>query len=136
MPQLLLCREAEEELDALYDIDEDVAALFDFLIEELAEDQQMLDRLCVPDNHFKYAPPFNVDIFQEARKMGLNVYRVKVRKDDGSLVLWRMFVGFHSQKDIYYVLSVTDREFAYDTSHPSFRALVQRYEYSGIPYYR
>ena len=52
MPQLLLCREAEEELDALYDIDEDVAALFDFLIEELAEDQQMLDRLCVPDNHF------------------------------------------------------------------------------------
>ncbi len=136
MPQILLCKEADDELDELYDTDEDAAAMFDLLIEELSQDQRMLDRLCVPANHYKYAPPFDVGLFIEARKLGKNIYRVKVRRDDGSLVPWRMFLGFHAQKDTYYVLAVTDREFSYDTNHPSFRSMLDRYDQAGIPDYR
>lgn len=136
MPQILLCKEAENELDELYETDEDAAAMFDLLIEELSQDQQMLDRLCLPANHYKYAPPFDVDRFVEAQRQGKNIYRVKVRRGDGSLVPWRMLLGFHAQKDTYYVLAVTDREFSYDTNQPAFRSLLVRYEQAGIPDYR
>lgn len=136
MPQILLCKKADEELEALYALDEDAAALFDVLIEELSDDPVMLDHLCVPANHFKYAPPFDVEVFEEAKKQGKNIYRIKVRNEEGSLLPWRMLVGFHSQKNLYYVLAVTEREHSYDTKHPDYRELLVRYEQAGIPDYR
>ena len=135
MPHLKVCNEAEDELDALAETEEDVVATFDFLIDQLSEDGPLLEVLFRPADHFKYEPPFDLGVFATAQRIGKNIFRVKVRGEDGKFVPWRMFLGHDSQKDIYYVLSITKREYAYDTNHPAFAELLRRYESAGIPSY-
>lgn len=136
MAEIWLCKEADDELESLYEVDEDAAAALDLLIERLAEDSSTLEYLCKPRNHFTYEPPFEVGRVGVYHSDGKNIYKIKVRKIDGTLVDWRMLVGFHAQKDIYYVLAITDREHSYDTKHESATELYRRYEEAGIPDYR
>lgn len=135
MPQLKVCIEAESELDELFKVNEEVVGVFDFLIEQLSEDGPMLEILFRPANHFKYQPPFEVGRFATAQRIGKNIFRVKVRDEKGHFLSWRMFFGHDSQRDIYYVLSITEREHAYDTDHPAYRELLRRYDSAGIPTY-
>jgi len=136
MTDLYLCPEAEDELDALYETDEETASLIDVLLEELAGDQDMLGRLFRPNNHFLYMPPFEIKVFAEARKRGKNIFILKVRNDEGELLNHRVLVAYHAQKDRYHVLTVANREISYDTSDPLFEAVLQRYERCGVPDYR
>lgn len=136
MVRVLFAEEANAELDALYDQDEDAAALFDLLLQELDANDHVRDLLFRPANHFNFTPPFDVGRVGEAQKLGKNVYRIKVRNEAGQFVPWRMLLGFHAQIDVFYVLSVLPRDHAYDTGHESFRQALSRYERLGIPDYR
>lgn len=135
MAGLFVCPEAEEELDALYAVDEDTAALIDVLLDELINDQATLEWLFRPQNHFQYKPPFEVKKFSEAYNAGRNILILKVHSNEGQLLSYRVLVGFHAQKDHYHVLTVANREISYDTKDPLFAAVLDRYERCGIPVY-
>lgn len=135
MAELIPLQEAYDELDAIYEIDAAAAAQFDVLLEHLADDTDMLERLFRPANHYKYTPPFEIKIYGEMQKRGKNIFTIRVLDEDGALLPYRALMGYHAQIDTYYLLAVLQREIAYDTTDPAFRAVVERYEQAGIPTY-
>lgn len=135
MAGLIPLQGAYDDLDAIYEIDEAAAAQFDVLLEHLADDPDMLDRLFRPANHYQYAPPFEVKLYGEMQKRGKNIYAIRVLDEDGALLPYRALMGFHAQIDTYYLLAVLQREIAYDTTDPAFCTVMERYEQAGIPTY-
>ncbi|MBK6007623.1 hypothetical protein JJB11_16105 [Ramlibacter ginsenosidimutans] len=137
MAVLIVAREAADEIDALYESDEDAAADIDFLIEQLFEDHRTLEELCLPRDHFDFEPAFEIKRFGAAQRLGKNVYSAKLRSTaDNSVIPYRLLVGFDAQRDRYHVLSIAHRNHAYDTRHPHFAELLRRYDDAGIPTYR
>ncbi len=136
MADLIATSEAYAEIDALYEVDEDAADLFEILLETLADDPSMLGRLFRPANHFMYTPPFEIKRFGELQDIGKNIYIIKVRHpEEGHLLPYRLLLGYHSQIDTFYVLTLIDREINYDVSDPNIVTALERYERCGIPDY-
>lgn len=133
MPYITICEEADEELLALYDHNEDAAATFDVLLEQLDNDKEMLDRLFRPANHFLYRPPFEIKQYEAMQRTGRNIFIIKVRGEDGELLPWRLLIGFDSRNDVYHVLCLAPRSIAYDESDPLFRIVQSRYDNAGLP---
>lgn len=127
---------ADAELDALYEEDENAAAVFDELLIHLDEDKDMCGRLFRPAHHFNYSPAFDIGKFAQAQKRGLNIFRIKVRDNNGSWIRWRLFIAHHARIDVYYVLSVCPREHAYDINHATFQQLCDRYAESDCPVFK
>jgi hypothetical protein len=136
MADLIPTDEAYAEIDALYEVDEDAAAMFDLLLETLADDPSMLDRLFRPANHYQYTPPFEIKRFGELQAQGKNVYIIKVRHPtQGHLLPYRLLLGYHAQMDTYYTLTLIEREIDYDVHDPTIVAALERYDRCGIPTY-
>lgn len=135
MADLIPTSEAYAEIDALYKVDEDAAALFDLLLETLTDDPEMLERLFRPANHYRYAPPFEIKLFTAMQQAGKNVYIVKVHSEQGQLLPYRLLLGYHAQIDAFYVLTLIEREIDYDLNHPTIVTAIERYERCGIPTY-
>lgn len=135
MHALIITRQAAQEIAALAQTDKKTAAAAALLIQELCNDPVELENLCVPDNHYLYRPAFESKRFVQAQKMGYNIFILKFRNLDGSQPGYRILVGYHAQKSIYYVLQVPHRNFEYNTSSTEFRELCRRYDECGIPHY-
>lgn len=136
MAELIVLEEVYTEIEALANVDEDAAATILLLFEELANDEDMLEKLYRPHNHFRYSPPFEFKRFEEMQKRGKNVFSVKARGADGDLLPCRALLGYHAQIPCHYVLTVQLREIAYDPASPVFCEVLRRYENAGIPTYR
>lgn len=134
--ELILTAGLQDEIDDLFEVDEEAAAELVLLIERLQEDQPELEDLCVPGNHFKYDPAFEVKRLQAAQRIGKNIYTVRYHLQDGSLAQYRLLIGYHAQNGTYYALQVATRESAYEVDSASFRELLSRYEQCGIPTYK
>lgn len=63
MAVLIIDPAAEDELDRLYESDEDAAALIDALLEQLGDDEGTLGEIFRPGHFFRYRPPFEVKRF-------------------------------------------------------------------------
>ena len=135
MADLILMLDVETELDALYDTEPETAALFDVLFDELVYNKEVLDVLCNPGHRHLFDPPFEIKRFEEMWRMGYNIYTMRVYDEQGALLPRRVLIGYHAQADIYYPLAFPQREFAYETSDPSFSIVVHRYAEAGIPAY-
>lgn len=133
---LVILPECDAEIEALSRTDEDAAAELDLLIERLQEDQPELENLCLPGNRFQYDPAFEVKRLAEAQKLGKNIFLVKYRMPDGSLVDYRLLIGYDAQHGTYYALQLAHRGTAYEAGSESFCELLDRYDKSGIPTYK
>ncbi len=136
MPSLILTPEIMQEIANLQSTDLEAAAAVLLLLESLQDDPELLENLCVPDNHYLYCPPFEVKKFGEAQKRGYNIYILKFLNKDGSLPSYRIFIGFNAQRSTYYALAVANRSIAYRPGDDAFRHLLARYEQCDIPIYR
>ena len=136
MHKLILTPEIMREIADLQKADMDAAAAALLLLESLQDDPDLLEDLCVPDNHYLHCPPFEVKRFGEAQKRGYNIYILKFLDDDGSLPSYRIFIGFNAQRSTYYALAVTNRNTAYRPGDDAFRHLLARYKQCDIPVYR
>lgn len=136
MATLQLCDEVDDELDALYEVNEAAAAAFDALLLELEEHEELLELLCRPNLHFRASPPFEVKHYVQMQRRGFNVFTIKVQTPDGAWPPHRVLVGFNAQANIYHVLAVATRDIAYERTDPLFVAVIDRYERAGIPTYR
>lgn len=133
MTKLVVTREIEEELDVLYGVQPDLADAAEVLLENLYDNLDLLGRLHVPSTHPLHTPIFEVKLFVEAHQGAYNIYILKFADLDGYPADHRIFLGFNAQRDIYYALAITHRAHAYDTSHPAYRQLLNRYEQYAIP---
>lgn len=136
MYALIVTQPAMADIAAMAPVDKKAAAAAALLIQELRNDPLELEDLCIQGNRYTYKPAFECKKFVEAQNAGYNIYILKFRNLDSTQPGYRILIGYHAQKSIYYVLQVPGREFAYDTRSASFRELRDRYEKCAIPIYR
>ena len=133
MVRLVVTKEYEDELDVLDRIQPDLVDAAELLVESLYEDPVLLDHLHDPSSYPLHTPVFEIKRFEEAMRLGYNVFILKFKNLDGFPIDHRIFLGFNPQSDIFYVLAITDRDYSYDTNHPSFRDLGTRYDKYRLP---
>ena len=131
---LIIHDDAEDDLDAIFDENEDAGAALVVLLELLKTDQDLLDRL-TKRNFVNYGTPhFSVDEWQEARKTKHNLWRIRdlSSNDAGG---YRIVYAFHPQELKYYVLAILGREIVYDTANPRVARIFEIYDTYNIPRY-
>lgn len=133
MVRLVVAKEFDDELNTLAQTHPDLVDAADLLLESLHEDSELLDHLHVPSTYPLHTPVFEVKRFEKAMQLGYNVFILKFKDLDEFPTDHRIFLGFNAQRDIFYVLAITDRDYSYDTNHPSFRDLGDRYDNCRIP---
>lgn len=140
MPRLIVTTWFEADLDALeatgLQSDLDAVDAADVLVDELAGNLEVLDVLFKPGLRDGHDPLFEVKRFEEAWLGGFNILVLKYWDFLGALADYRIFVGYHAQKEIFYVLAITHRSIAYDTGHDAYNRLLVRYGSCNIPAWR
>ncbi|WP_035626948.1 type II toxin-antitoxin system RelE/ParE family toxin [Herminiimonas sp. CN] len=135
MTNVLVTHSARDDLDALWDQDEDSAAEIETALEEIANDPKLADRLSERKFRNTQTPSYDVDVFQKLWQKGLNLYRLKFWDWNGSLLPYRVLYAHHPQANCFYVLAVVPRNFDYDIDHPIVQRVLADYKYLGIPTY-
>lgn len=136
MASLIFALDAEDEIDALWDSDEDSAALIEELLCQFEESPELLDELCRESRHVTHDPSFEVKRFRYMWKQGYTIYALKVWPGDGSAIDYRILYAHHPQKDEYHILTVMQREIDYESDKELIDRLICACEEIGIPRYR
>lgn len=121
---------AKTDIRGLASSDRDAAALVVVTFQELQGNQVLLDTLTIHD-HDDVLPlsghPYNVKHVWEQYKKGKNLWRLKVMDSDKTLQPYRVIYGYSTGEQKYYVLGVVPRGHSYDSSHPTFRRILEEY---------
>lgn len=127
--------EFEDDLSKLRENFAASAELIDALIEELADDEEFVDRLLdeVPKWHFLHDPSFEFKLFNGAFREGRRIYTLKPYDRDGSLLAHRVFVGYDCSTHEFFALTISHRSECYDTNSASYRRLCTSYDGLRIP---
>lgn len=136
MPSIVYELDSEDELDALWESDEDTAALVDELLCQFEESPALLEELCREDRHVNHDPSFQVKRFKCMWNCGYTVYILKVWPKEGREIQYRILYAHHPQKDTYYVLHLMQRGINYDADKKLVDKLIRACEEIGIPRYR
>lgn len=135
MPRIVVTQDFDDEMDALDSTQPDVVDAAELLLESLDENRDLLERLHQPNTYPLHTPVFEVKRFGTAQKAGYNIFILKFQDLGGHLADHRILLGFHAQRDTFYALAITDRDYSYDHHHDAYRNLLHRYEKCGIPKY-
>jgi mRNA-degrading endonuclease RelE of RelBE toxin-antitoxin system len=135
MLKITISDHAKDDLDRLYEVDEDSAAEIEVALDEIANDRRLLDRLT--EKHFKSLdkPEFSVDRFEELWQKGYNLLRLKFWDWQGSLVPYRVLYAYDPRSETFHVLAVVKRNHAYNTKHPVVARVVEQYNSLGLHTY-
>lgn len=126
---------AEDDLDLLWEEDEDGAAEIETALEEIGADPRLMGRLTERKFRNIDKPAFDVDVFEALWKKGYNLYRLKFWDWTGGLLPYRVIYAHDPRSDIFHVLAVVPRDFDYDPQHPIIARVRAEYEQLGIPTY-
>ena len=132
---LVIHKEAQQDLDQLWDTDEEVAADIAVFLEEAKANQDILDRLTCNKFVQIEEPKFSVEVWAGQQSRKRNLWRLKLFALNGKSHQQRIIYAFHPLELRYYILAVVHREFNYDNDHPITRRLIKCYEDIDIPSY-
>lgn len=135
MPRIVVTQDFDDDMDALDGTQPDLVDAAEVLLESLYENRDLLERLHQPTTYPLHTPAFEVKRFAMAQKTGYNIFILKFQDLDGFATNHRILIGYHAQRDTYYVLAITDRDYSYDHHHDAYGNLLHRYEKCGIPKY-
>lgn len=127
---------SEDEIDSVWDCDENAGALIDELLCQFEESPGLLEELCVENRHLTHDPSFQVKRFQYMWNKGYTVYTLKIWPDYGQAIAYRVLYAHHPQKDAYHVLTVMPRDIDYDSDKELIAKLLAACEEIGIPRHR
>ena len=131
MSRFWVHEDAIADLEGIWEIHAKSAAYIQALLEQLAADADLRDRLTQEDFGVPGLHPFHVDPVAEHQDEGRNIWRLKVWKADKTL-RYRIIYAYDHTKDTYCVLGVLPRNFTYDSSSERVREIVARYDELGI----
>lgn len=124
---------AEEDLDALYELDEDGAAAIDVFLEEASSSQEMLDRFTVQDFR-SYSTDLDYDIKRWQQLWNrFALWRARLFNVTGAAASHRIIYAFHPVERRYYVLGIVPRDFNYDPDHPLSKRIIRTYGELNLP---
>lgn len=126
---------AQVDLDELWEVDEDSAALVFAIVEEFQDDPELGSTLVQHGYRDITDPAYDVSRFVELWHEGLNLYRLKFWDEEGGSVPYRIIYAHHPQNDTIHILGIIPRNINYDTNHPKIRRICDDYGKLGIPAY-
>ena len=127
--------DAEDDLDDLYEKDEDAAADIDVFLQEVKGSQEMMDNLTRNGYvHHGEGASFNVAEWQKTKLSKYNLWRVRLLYLAGASN-YRIVYAFHAGEYRYYVLAVLHRDFNYDPNHERTKRILALYDSLDIPRY-
>lgn len=135
MINILIAPLARQDLDELWNTDEDSAAEIETVLDELSIDPNLLQELSRRGFRHLKTPAVEVDVFLALWNQGLNMYRLKIWDWLGGLLPYRIIYAHHAQSNVFHVLAIVSRDFNYDTQHPIVTRVRADYERLGIPTY-
>lgn len=130
---LSIHEDAEADLEDLYQVDEDGAALIDAFLQEAAGSQDMLDRFTI--RHYRsYGNTFDFDVKRwQSLWHQYGLWRIRLFAVPGVAASHRIVYAFHGTQRRYYILGIVPRDFDYDPQHPYTQRIVSAYRELGIP---
>ena len=130
--QLFIHQDAKNDLEALWQTDPTAAARVTLVLEQLAHDQMLLDRLTQHDFGGPGGPGFHVSKWQEQWRQGKDLWRLKIWDLDDCLLPYRIVYAFTPGALRYNVLGIVPRNFNYDPNHPLSRRILAAYSVLSV----
>lgn len=120
--------DAENDIRELASVAPGAARYIAVVLEQVAADSDLADRLTQEGYGNQGVDPFNVDAVDSHQIAGRNIWRLKTWTDDGQEVFYRVIYAFNAQTRDYTVLGVLRRDIAYELGHPRVQRLIAAYE--------
>lgn len=132
---LVLHKDAETDLDAIYGEDEEAGADIEAFLEEAKCNQDTLDCL-TRKGYVKYGDcPFDVTEWAATKGRKYNLWRLKLMWIESGASKYRLIYAFHPAEYRYYVLGILNRGFDYDLKHSRSQQIIAAYDALDIPRY-
>jgi len=132
---LALHKDAEDDLDRIYETDEDAAAEIEVFLEEAKNNQSTLDDL-TRSGYVNYGEhPFNVKEWVAAKKEKLNLWRLRLLWLEGDAAKYRVIYAFDPLRWRYHILGIVNRNFNYELKNERSKKIIAAYEDLGLPRY-
>lgn len=133
MYELIVGDDAATDIEALLDTAPAVALRIVALLEDLADDQDLLDRLSQDGYGGSPKKPIrgaviNIGKWISAQQKGLNLWRMRDFELSKQGHEYRVIYAFNPTKNQYFVLAVVEREFNYDEQHPVTKRVYAAYK--------
>lgn len=126
--RLFVHDDADGDLEALWKSEPDAAARIAVLLEELAGNQDLLDRLTQHNFGVHGHHDIHISKWQEQWRKGNDLWRFKVWDLEDKGLRYRIVYAFLPQKRHYHVLAIAPRSFNYDASHPLTKRILCAYQ--------
>ncbi|WP_295433100.1 hypothetical protein [uncultured Thiodictyon sp.] len=120
--------DAKADLLALKDSEPQAFGRILALLQQLAGDPDLLDRLTQQDYGAYRSADFHVCKWQEQWRKGRDLWRLKVWDLENKGLRYRVVYAFEPKKHHYHVLAIAPREFDYDTNHPFGSRILRTYQ--------
>jgi hypothetical protein len=117
-------QDAQDDLDSLWETDEQAAADIMVCLQEIEGDQDLLDRLNQDRFGAEFVDDFNVRLLIEQRDLNNNLWRLRV----WSVPNYRIIYAFIPSNGRFYVLGIMPRGVDYARNHPFFKRIAAAYE--------
>lgn len=125
MYRLFVHDDAKADLEQLWASEPAAAARIAVLLQELADDQDLLDRLTQHDYGSSQTAQFHVSRWQEHWRKGKDLWRLKVWDLEDKGLRYRVVYNFVPGKRQYHILAIAPRTFNYDARHPITQRLLR-----------
>jgi mRNA-degrading endonuclease RelE of RelBE toxin-antitoxin system len=132
---IVIHEDAEIDLDALWEIDEDSTADIEALLEQAACDQKLLDNLTARDFGSNRSEEVHVEKWFEQQRKGRNLWRLKIWDLEDRGIRYRIIYALDPRISRYHVLGVVHRDFNYDERDARTQRILAAYDELGIPNY-
>ena len=132
---LALHKDAEYDLDLIYEVDEDAAADIEAFLEEAKNNRSTLDDL-TRSGYIQYGDqPFDIKEWLAAKKEKFNLWRLRLLWLEGESAKYRIIYAFDPIKWRYHVLGIVNRNFNYELNNERSKKIIAAYEDLGLPRY-
>lgn len=120
--------DAKDDLEDLWKSDFKAAAKITVLLQELADNQELLDSLTI-DRYGDYkSKDFEVRKWLEYWNRGRDIWRLKLWDLETKGVQYRIIYAFIPRRKHYYILAIAPRSFDYDKQHPITQRIINAYD--------
>jgi hypothetical protein len=132
---LVIHDDAELDLDALWEIDEQATADIEVLLEQVQCDQELLDSLTIRDFGSDRSEHIHVDRWVAQQRKGRNLWRFKIWDLEDRGLQYRIVYALDPRISRYHVLGIVNRDFDYDEKHELTKRILAAYDDLAIPHY-
>ena len=128
MLHLHIHEDAQRDIDALWETNEDAAATIITTLEEIQANPDTLDILTI----HKFGNDRNVDEisigkWQQLWRQGKDLWRLKIWELEHGQDRWRVIYAYIVHEQAFYVLGVVPRSFNYDPDHILSQRIIRAY---------